>query len=180
MKNLILFASLSLLVATSSGEAELRKSPLTKGMAAKDVVAKWGQPDEIQEYETKREVVWRYGKKDSVKIRESKVVSWTMNGQTSGDAERLAREMLAASERREVESQAPVPNETRELVSEIAREIPAGADAPYVEPPALDPATNTAIIPPAPAGVPQQPPAAGGLYANPPGGFQPYVATDEE
>ena len=184
MRHLLAFTSLSsffaVVVLGADAAAELRKAPLSRGMASKEVVSRWGQPDEIQEYETKRQEVWRYGKKDSVTIHESKVVSWVVNGQTSTEAERLARELKAASDMKEVGAQVQEPNETRDLVSEIAREIPAGPDAPYVEPPSIDPATTTAIIPPAPPGVPPQPPAGGGLYANPPVGFQPYVANDEE
>jgi hypothetical protein len=182
--NKFLTISLITLGASSLGSAyaEIRRPMLNKGMAASQVVSLWGQPVEIQEFEAKRQEVWRYGKGDSVTIRESKVISWELRAAqineitlSGSDQQVQKKDTLAGATAKVVEPN----NETRDLVREIAKEIPSGPDVPMSDA-SGDPAAGNAVIPPPAVGVPIQP-AQNGLYANPPAaGFQPYIATDEE
>lgn len=151
-------------------------------MAASQVVSLWGQPTEIQEFEAKRQEVWRYSKGDSVTIHESKVISWEartneMNESfASGGDTHLQK---GASRSGTVAKVVEPSNETRDLVREIAKELPSGPDVPMPDT-ATDPAAGNAVIPPPASGVPIQP-LQNNLYANPPApGFQPYVATEED
>jgi hypothetical protein len=162
--------------------AEIRRPILNKGMAASQVVSLWGQPSEIQEFEAKRQEVWRYGKGDSVTIHESKVISWEVRAIQMNDTTGVGSDIKSQKGDRltGVSAKMVEPNnETQDLVREIAKELPSGPDVPMPDT-AADPAAGNAVIPPPAAGVPIQP-AQNGLYANPPApGFQPYVATEED
>ncbi len=170
------------LLGMSLSYAEARRGDLSNGMSSRDVILQWGEPLEIQEQEVKQLEVWHYPKGDRVVVREGKVLSWLRAGMPHGVHEEV-RHAEPDAVARKVSAEAAFPAigtggaDTRDLVREIAKELPAGSDLPYTEQPE---AASPQGMPPAAAAVPAQPPQAG-LYANPPAaGFQPYIANEIE
>lgn len=128
---------------------------LNAGATLGDVLGSWGEPTDKVEKSIKREVVWYYPQGAKVVFKDGKVKSWRpIDALVQADREREAAKLVVAPTGQEV------AGETRDLVRDIAKEVPSGPDAPYVEPPAVPGAQPPLVpnhIPPggrgAPAGV---------------------------
>jgi hypothetical protein len=168
--NKIFVASLimaSVVTIPPESYADTRLPALKNGMISGDVVKLWGEPVERIEEEVKRRDVWHYPKGAKVVFHESRVVQWSGSVATT--------QIISQSEpQREVPPppEAVVLNpDTRDLVREIARELPSGPDVPFVE--SSESPVNVPVVP-----NPAQP-MQNSLYANPPIGNQAYLADDE-
>jgi hypothetical protein len=128
---------------------------LNAGATLGDVLGAWGEPTDKVEKSIKREVVWYYPQGAKVVFKDGKVKAWRpIDALVQADKEREAAKLVAAPAGQEV------AGETRDLVRDIAKEVPSGPDSPYVEPPAVQGGQPPLIpnqIPPggrgAPAGV---------------------------
>ncbi len=113
---------------------------LTAGSSIGEVVGAWGEPTEKVEKGIKREVVWYYPQGARVVFKDGKVRSWLPPKELQR-AEREKAEQAAAA----TPASAEFARETRDLVRDIAKEVPSGPDVPYVEQPQV-PAPQ--VVPP--------------------------------
>lgn len=97
---------------------------LAKGLSAEMVRKSWGPPTEVLERETSRMVIWNYQNGASVLFGEGKVVQFQMPKGYVAPVEPAA--VAYDSPRNETADESL----TRDLVREIAREIPSGPDSP--------------------------------------------------
>ena len=170
MKNLLrsLAFTPALLVFTASfATGEPRTPELKRGMNSGDVIKLWGPPAEREEHEVKRRDIWVYPKGARVVFSESKVVEWKVG--VNPIAEPAAAHSVSAAP----EINTSFNPDTRDLVREIAKEVPSGPDVPYSdapEPP--NPGINAVPNP-----MPGQIPNPGGF--NNPGVPQPFAADEE-
>jgi len=161
-KRFLTFSFLTLALVSSASAQP--KPALSNGLSKSEVSRLWGEPKEKTEQESHHKEVWRYPDTAKVVFIESKVSNWGF-----GDA----NEAIEKPKKKE-----PVPSKeikldpadgdpgTRDLVREIAREIPSGPDSPASNeppPPAAIPGQNMAgqiVQPPfmPQQGVPQFPP----------------------
>jgi hypothetical protein len=146
-------------VASSLGAlAERIKLPLQLGNRTGEVFTAWGAPTEKTERALKNEVVWHYDGGAFVTFKEGKVVAYRIAGGETVDAKSEAV-AVAAKQTIAAAPTAVVAGATRDLVRDIARELPSSPDAPYVDS-APDSASsgrgtrNPPPPPPAPAMVP--------------------------
>ena len=103
---------------------------INKGATLGEVIGLWGEPTEKIEKEIKHEVVWYYPQGAKVVFKNGKVVSWQPPASV---LEAQAEKAASAASATPVSAQ--VARETQDLVRDIAKEVPSGPDAPYVEPP---------------------------------------------
>lgn len=138
---LVIIMSCFVLFAPSVSFAGDLTRKLSSGATLGDVLGLWGEPTEKVEKAIKREVVWYYPQGARVVFKDGKVKSW-----------RPIDSIVEAQEAKEAAKAAAVPageevaSETRDLVRDIAKEVPSGPDVPYVEPPAA-PAGQPPLIP---------------------------------
>ncbi len=171
MKNFFLAGLVvaSVVAHTSETFSESRLPTLRNGMISGDVVKLWGEPVERIEEEVKRRDVWLYPKGGKVVFHESRVIEWSAAAGTT---------QVVNSQNPPLKEVSPSPEtvvlnpDTRDLVREIARELPSGPDVPFVE--SSEPPVNVPVVPN--PGQPMQ----NSLYANPPVGNQAYLAADDE
>lgn len=120
---------LSLSTIPGAIAADLSKK-IPAGGSLGDVLASWGEPTEKIEKEVKREVVWYYPEGARVTFKDGRVKSWRApDSIRQKDAEVAAAKALVTPIGEELTA------ETRDLVRDIAREVPSGPDVPYVEAP---------------------------------------------
>ncbi|MEY4699901.1 MAG: hypothetical protein RL326_88 [Pseudomonadota bacterium] len=128
------------LIPNTSVAGDLTRK-LHAGATLGDVLGAWGEPTEKVEKAIKREVVWYYPQGAKVVFKDGKVKSWRpIDALVQADKEREAAKLVAAPVGQEV------AGETRDLVRDIAKEVPSGPDVPYVEPPAV-PGGQPPLIP---------------------------------
>jgi len=88
MKNtsglIVLAGLIAALAAPGAGFGEMRPQPLEVGLTQREVLSRWGAPDEREERETKREDVWRYKGGSQVSFAAGKVVTWEIGRGISG------------------------------------------------------------------------------------------------
>lgn len=114
--------------------AEKTKPPLQLGASTGQVLTSWGEPTEKIERELKHEVVWNYPQGAFVTFKKGQVIAYQLAGGQVVDAKSQARQIAAQ------QTVAAAPTEviagtTRDLVRDIAKELPSSPDAPYTEPP---------------------------------------------
>lgn len=114
--------------------AEKTKPPLQLGATTGQVLTSWGEPTEKIERELKHEVVWNYPQGAFVTFKKGQVIAYQIAGGQVVDAKSQARQIAAQ------QTVAAAPTEviagaTRDLVRDIAKELPSSPDAPYTEPP---------------------------------------------
>ncbi len=140
MRTKLLFLSLCVLCAPGVSFAGDLSRKLTPGASLGDVMGLWGEPTEKIEKGVKREVVWYYPQGAKVVFKDGKLKSWRpIDAVVQAEREREAAKAVVAPASDEVAA------ETRDLVRDIAKEVPSGPDVPYVEPPA--PAGQPPLVP---------------------------------
>ena len=104
--------------------AESALPELTPGMSSKAVLDLWGEPTEREEQETKRLELWRYPKGALVVFHEGVVSDW------NPVVSLISQRSVALREKPVGVKHTPVGvnQDTRDLVREIAREVPSGPD----------------------------------------------------
>lgn len=137
------FRSLSCLAVVSflfpiCCRAEKPLPPLQKGASIKSVIEAWGVPTEKEDHEIKRLEIWRYPRGAFVEIREGHVHAWAR----SPEDEEVKAAPAVPIDSNPVADQSVNPD-TRDLVREIAREVPSGPDVPMPDVPDV-PAMNVA------------------------------------
>jgi hypothetical protein len=107
-----------------------RYPELSNGNTIGQVVTLWGDPKEKIERELKGQVVWYYPHGAYVLFQRGKVIRWRSPSGGSMAAAQPTPKMTVAPV-----STSAIDSATRDLVRDIAREIPSSPDAPYAEPP---------------------------------------------
>lgn len=129
------------------------------GASYADVITMWGEPVEKVEEGILKQTIWYYKDGAKVVFRNGRVRSFRPTNSilahqaTLEDAKVFAQP--AATE---------LAGETRDLVRDIAKEVPSGPDVPYVEPPAAQPPIVPNQIPPGGRGAPPAIVAADEVY----------------
>ena len=122
---------------------------IPSGASYADVITLWGEPAEKVEEGILKQTIWYYKEGAKVVFRNGRVRSFrptdTIIAQQASLEESKVFAQPAASE---------VAGETRDLVRDIAKEVPSGPDVPYVEPPAAQPPIVPNQLPPGGRGAP--------------------------
>jgi len=102
------------------------------GASYADVMTLWGQPTDKVEEGILNQTIWYY--KDGAKVifKNGKVRSFRATNAVR--AQQSAMEEVGSKVQASV---AELSGETKDLVRDIAKEVPSGPDAPYIEPPAV-------------------------------------------
>jgi hypothetical protein len=137
-RHLCLSALLGLAIGLSVGEstADGRYPDLQKGSTIGSVFAQWGEPTEKIERELKSQVVWYYPNGAYVLFQGGKVIRW--RSPVGGSGQEVARPTPKITA--PPISTLAIDSATRDLVRDIAREVPSSPDSPYTEPPPQPPA----------------------------------------
>lgn len=111
---------------------------LKEGATLKDVLGSWGEPEEKIEKGVKREVVWRYKQGAYVVFKNGRLASSHIGDEAQSRQEKKAAQAAVADE---AKKKAEAAVESKDVLRDIVREIPSGAEAPYTEPqpPSNDP-----------------------------------------
>jgi hypothetical protein len=117
-------------VAIGLSWADSRYPDLRSGSTYGQVFSHWGDPKEKVERGLKGETVWYYPSGGFVVFRRGKVVQWRSPFGASSVAEQPTLTETVSAVATE-----PIDSLTRDLVRDIAREVPSGPDVPYSEPP---------------------------------------------
>jgi hypothetical protein len=112
--------------------AEKAKPPLQLGYRTGEVFTAWGAPTEKTERALKNEVVWDYPGGAFVTFKDGKVVAYRIAGGSIVDV-KSETAAVAAQQTIAAAPTAVVAGATRDLVRDIARELPSSPDAPYVD-----------------------------------------------
>jgi len=152
----ILAGALLALVASFAQPAlaEKTKPPLQLGASTGQVLTAWGEPVERIERALKHEVVWSYPQGAFVTFKKGQVGSYQIAGGQVVDAKSQARQIAAQQTVAAAPTEA-IAGATRDLVRDIAKELPSSPDAPYTEPPSQPGRAAARNQPPQPP----QPPA---------------------
>jgi hypothetical protein len=140
-----LIVSVSVVINTQADTP--RGDGVRKGAELRDVLAAWGEPAEKIDRSVKRELVWRYPKGAYVVFKEGKVTSF----KTAVDPTIQAREKkkaISATAATVVKEKDTAPiGDSKDMLRDIVREVPSGADVPYSEPPAGISGSTSGLIP---------------------------------
>jgi len=113
-----------------------REQGVRRGAELRDVLAAWGEPAERIERSVKKELVWRYPKGAYVVFKEGRVSSFKA---AEDSIEEVREKKRAAQVTNPAAGQGggdtAVANDSKDMLRDIVREIPSGADVPYTEPP---------------------------------------------
>ena len=123
----VVIAAVFLLAAATPAYADRILPPLASGMGYHEVIARWGEPIERQEQETKRADVWTYQKGMRVFFSQGKVIAW------SGAEKQDAMNLDSQSERSDAlkpKNDARKSGSVDDLLSEILKDIPSLDDGP--------------------------------------------------
>jgi hypothetical protein len=141
----------SLVVAASvvtKAHADIpRGEGVRKGAELRDVLAAWGEPAERIDRSVKKELVWRYPKGAYVVFKEGKVTSF----KTAVDPTETVREkkkgVASTSAPIAMEKDAAPGGDSKDMLRDIVREIPSGADGPYSDSSAGASGATSGLIP---------------------------------
>lgn len=124
-----IFTTLLLLTVQGANAADFsRKIPT--GASYADVMNLWGEPVEKVEEGILKQSIWYYKDGAKVVFKEGRVRSFRPTNTV------IAQQASLEEARRPVDAAAvELAGETRDLVRDIAKEVPSGPDVPYVEPP---------------------------------------------
>lgn len=130
-RNLYCLFSICLLIFAAEASAGDLSKRVPAGASFGDVLTLWGEPIEKVEEGVLKQTVWYYKDGAKVVFKKGRVRSFRPSNaiiaQQQSMMEAQAKAVPAASE---------VAGETRDLVRDIAKEVPSGPDMPYVEAPA--------------------------------------------
>lgn len=121
------FMVVSVSTVSLAAAADLSKK-IPVGGSIGDVLGTWGEPSEKVEKEIKREVIWHYSEGARVTFKDGRVKSWR-----APESVRRKEAEIAAAKAVATPIGGELTAETRDLVRDIAREVPSGPDVPYVE-----------------------------------------------
>ncbi len=100
------------------------------GASYAEVMGIWGEPIEKVEEGVLKQMIWYYKEGARVVFKNGRVRSFRPTNSV------LAQQAAAVDAEVPVQSATTeLAGETRDLVRDIAKEVPSGPDAPYVEPP---------------------------------------------
>ena len=129
----------SLVVAASvvtKAQADIpRGEGVRKGAELRDVLAAWGEPAERIDRSVKKELVWRYPKGAYVVFKEGKVTSFKTAVDPAPPVREKKRGVASTSAPITMEKDAATAGDSKDMLRDIVREIPSGAEVPYSEPP---------------------------------------------
>lgn len=100
-----------------------------QGSSLNDVLAAWGEPSERIQRSVKRELVWRYSNGANVVFKDGKVTSFKLAPNTEPERAKKRKAIVTPARGEQGDQSA-----SRDVLRDIVREIPSGADAPYSEP----------------------------------------------
>jgi hypothetical protein len=116
-----------------------------KGMALRDVLAAWGEPQERIVRSVKHELVWNYKQGARVVFKDGKVISFNEPRAVQALQEKKIAK-AAAAEKYAAAAAASV--ESKDVLRDIVRELPSGPDAPGGDaPPASSDPALAGLIP---------------------------------
>ena len=151
----------SLLVAASvvtKAKADIpRGEGIRKGVELRDVLAAWGEPIEKIERSVKKELVWRYPKGAYVVFKEGKVMSFKPVVDPTEAIREKKKGIASTSSAIAVEKDAAPGGDSKDMLRDIVREIPSGADVPYSESSSGFSGATSGLIPNAVPPVPGNP-----------------------
>ncbi len=128
------FIALLIVAQAELANSDARYPDLKNGNTIGQVVQGWGDPTEKIERELKGQVVWYYPNGAYVLFQDGKVIRWRSPfGGSTADAQPIPKATVATVPTLAIDSA------TRDLVRDIAREVPSNPDAPYTEPPPAPP-----------------------------------------
>ncbi len=120
------------------------------GSSYADVIGMWGEPIEKVEEGILKQTIWYYKDGAKVVFKNGRVRSFRATNGVIAQQAALNEAQVPAQT-----ATAELAGETRDLVRDIAKEVPSGPDAPYVEPPVSgQPAIVPNQIPPGSRGAP--------------------------
>jgi hypothetical protein len=130
-RNLCCLLSMCALVLAAEATAGDLSKRVPAGASFGDVITLWGEPVEKVDEGVLKQTIWYYKDGGKVVFKNGRVRSFrptnAIIAQQQSMMEAQAKAEPAASE---------VAGETRDLVRDIAKEVPSGPDVPYVEAPA--------------------------------------------
>jgi hypothetical protein len=133
--------------------ADKAKPNLQLGASTGQVLTLWGEPVEKIERGLKHELVWSYPLGAFVTFKKGQVTAYRIAGGQVVDAQSEARQIAA----QQTVAAAPtevIAGSTRDLVRDIARELPSGPDVPLSDSSADASRGIVRNVPPPPAIVP--------------------------
>jgi hypothetical protein len=136
------------------------------GSTIGQVLGLWGEPVEKVDKSVKGEVVWYYPDGGKVVFKQGRVSSWRPT-----NAIIAQKKQFAIPQRQAASASAQLSQETRDLVRDIAKEVPSGPDVPMPDAPPAVAHSQPPLIPN------QVPPGGRGA---PPGLVPGEVMLDEE
>ncbi|MFO0415682.1 MAG: hypothetical protein ACK5Y6_00200 [Pseudomonadota bacterium] len=118
------------LVSLPALAADLSRK-LNSGASFGDVLGAWGEPVDKVEKGIKRQVVWYYKDGAKVVFKDGRLVFWRPT-----DAQIAAEKALKSEPAVSATANAELAGETRDLVRDIAKEVPSGPDVNMPDAPA--------------------------------------------
>jgi hypothetical protein len=118
---IVVATSVTSAVASAQTQGDDR---FTVGAPLREVLAAWGEPDERVVREVKHELVWNYKGGARVVFKEGKVLSYRTAESTQ---QQQAKKAAAAEAAKKTKT---VSTESQDMLRDIVREIPSGADGP--------------------------------------------------
>jgi hypothetical protein len=169
MNRRITFATivgLAVLARADVTQSESLTREIPPGSTLGQVLGLWGEPTEKVDKSVKGEVIWYYPDGAKVVFRQGRVSSWRPTSALIAQKKQFLASQLPATP-----VTAQLSQETRDLVRDIAKEVPSGPDVPVPDaPPAAAP--NQPLL------IPNQVPPGG--RGAPPGLVPGEVMLDEE
>jgi hypothetical protein len=125
LAGIILSAAFFTVCSSASIAADFSKK-IPVGASFGEVLGIWGEPIDKVEMSVKREVVWYYADGAKVVFKDGRVRA----SQPTKAIMALQAEEAAAKRALITPASAELSNETRDLVRDIAKEVPSGPDVP--------------------------------------------------
>ena len=151
--------ALGLMEMSHVATAQMQKDDrVAVGARLREVLAAWGEPDEKVVREVKHELVWNYKGGAQVVFKDGRVASYRAS---EFDQQQQLKKAAAAEAAKKVVSSS---SESKDILRDIVREIPSGADGPSPgEPVASNDPSLQGLIPNAVPGRNGQQPIAPGV-----------------
>lgn len=118
-----------------AAHAEPPKGELPAHASPSDVRRLWGEPKSVTEYEIDRKSVWHYKDGAQVTFNQARVTDWrSPSVQERREPKPEKGEEQKRLPAKDVDDRDPPDIESRDIVREIAREVPSGPDSPSGDP----------------------------------------------
>jgi hypothetical protein len=129
-KVFVFIVSVHVLVTASAALAADFSRKIPAGASYAEVMNLWGEPVEKVEEGILKQTIWYYKDGAKVVFKEGRVRSFRPT-----NAVIAQQALLEEAMRPSATAASELAGETRDLVRDIAKEVPSGPDVPYVEPP---------------------------------------------